>query len=69
MMGCMCPLAYSIPGNGNLFQVVVPTEAMGEVHVGTFFLYIIINPPKTFCTSQKKIYLLKFLAVQKGLIL
>jgi hypothetical protein len=57
-----------IQDHERVFQLLVPTEALGEVRVGTYLPYI-INPQKYFVKKKKIFYLLKIVAVQMGLIL
>jgi len=43
-----------IQDHERVFQLVVPTEALGEVRVGTFFLlHIIINPQNILYFAEK----------------
>jgi hypothetical protein len=46
-----------IQDHEQVFQFVVPTEALGEGRVGTFFPYIIINPPKILYFAEKDLFI------------
>jgi hypothetical protein len=40
-----------------VFQLIVPTEVLGEVRFGTFFPYIIINPHNILYFAEKDLFI------------